>query len=209
MHVEVRLVENEFALTGFRDDRNRIEVSARNSAAEVTGSTQLPATRDLEQASCSTAHDMPSEASQVDLPQIARQGKGGKRGHCAYACHEMVRFVEGLVPMVRSLWTVRTRKLRKQRAVSGDRFVQMCVDLSTLRWSWNDYILIHEIVSEPVGLDVDKDEPRAETSQGRLLWAIVLDYASPRGSRMRLRLSFTQEEMCVAGHAPQPQWLPL
>ena len=26
------------------------------------------------------------------------------------------------------------------------RFVQMSTDLSTLRWSWSDYVLLHEIM---------------------------------------------------------------
>lgn len=76
------------------------------------------------------------------------------------------------VPLARKVWSFcvhpQRRKLRKQRAVSGDRFVQMCVDLSTLRWSWNDYILIHEIISEPrsAGLDAEGDNI-AQTIQAR------------------------------------------
>ena len=42
----------------------------------------------------------------------------------------------------------RERRLKRQASVSGERHLQMCTDLSTLRWSWDDYILIHEILAK-------------------------------------------------------------
>ena len=66
------------------------------------------------------------------------------------------------------------------------RYVQLSMDLSTLRWSWNDYILIHEMACEP---SVD-----ATGEGGAEQRSLTLDYMSPGGSRMRLRLSFASSE---------------
>ena len=45
------------------------------------------------------------------------------------------------------------------------------VDLSTLRWSWDDYILIHEILTPPD--DESHTDPQSGKRYGLLAFAIV------------------------------------
>ena len=49
------------------------------------------------------------------------------------------------------------RTIKSQRRV-GFRFVMMSEDLTALRWSWEDYILIHEIRKRPTAF-VDPRSP--------------------------------------------------
>ena len=58
-------------------------------------------------------------------------------------------------------------RLRKQRSVSGQRHLQMCVDLSTLRWSWDDYILIHEILPNGICVDSSAEDLSGAERHGR------------------------------------------
>ena len=145
---------------------------------------------------------------------------GGQRAFLASCCHQLVVGLETAVLIFKLIyheWAKRLpswmpcarktgRKLRKQRSVSGARHVQMCVDLSTMRWSWQDYILIHEILKRPEECVLD-EERTSRRGGGSMIGrgiarrrkpverkGIELEYRSPNGSRMRLRMIFTDHE---------------
>ena len=66
------------------------------------------------------------------------------------------------------------RYMRCMQVVSGHRFVQISEDLSTLRWSWNDVILMHEISSTPTmrssTATADEEERLIEVLHGPVSW---------------------------------------
>ena len=66
---------------------------------------------------------------------------------------------------------------RTSRSQHLHRFVQMSADLTTLRWSWSDYILLHEIVA------IEADEPGL---------ALRLHHG-PRDALKVLELTFEEE----------------
>ena len=80
----------------------------------------------------------------------------------------------------RTLWAQR-RPLKRQGVVTGDRFMQHSNDLTTLRYSWNDYVLTHEIADRPFG---------QLASGGR--YQVVVKHGLP-GCRWRLIMSFDDE----------------
>ena len=72
---------------------------------------------------------------------------GGWRGWLAKGrgiSHLVGRWLDG---------SLRLRDGLRGGRVRDHRFVQMSTDLTTLRWSWSDYILLHEIVA------IEADEP--------------------------------------------------
>ena len=64
---------------------------------------------------------------------------------CSYACSPLTA-IRTLRRRWSDVWRRRGRPASLGDMTSGRRFVQMSADLSTLRWSWSDYILLHEIV---------------------------------------------------------------
>ena len=256
MHVEVSMVETNYALTPFSQRESHHSLRAREAisarlatrrraggdgdgddveAAEGGGAVATRSKPSAGRHQAGTASQRPDAAAQADKATRARGG--GERALFVGACHHLVLLIERMLSLcLRMRLGSRRgkRKLRTQRAVSGDRFVQMCEDLTTVcatprsttprpsprlthfasrtcpvapslrspcrspdrrsdapmprcaqvRWSWNDYILIHEIVSRP-----------AASAQPEASPTIVLDYASPQGSKMRLRLVFTSSEV--------------
>ena len=72
------------------------------------------------------------------------------------------------------------------KLVSQQRFVQMSTDLSTLRWSWSDYILLHEI---------DRVEGNAQLLTLRVHHGPVVN-----NSRKQLELGFDDEASYASWH---------
>ena len=148
-------------------------------------------------------------------------GQGGQRAFWANLCHELVvcfqsflvisklLFLEILPAHLPCFASTKRKKLRKQRSFSGVRHCVMSQDLSTLRWSWFDYILIHEIKRKPEEFVVKDtthrpdDAASAGSKAGRMgtrrrrpqRHGIELEYISPEGSRMQLCMTFDSIEV--------------
>ena len=148
----------------------------------------------------------------VDISLNAPKG-GGRQGfiHVVHKTISILRIAWKVLKVIGSFFRdqmpckKKERKLKKQASVSGERHLQMCTDLSTLRWSWDDYILIHEILSKPAATDValrhshrERYSSRDMEDEHNVHRVIDLEYLSPEGlsgGHMRLRMSFSDEVM--------------
>ena len=151
MHVDVSIVETGFAMSGYGKSEGPHPVDESTGSVRVDEDGHRPP-----RASVAAGGGHGSVYEDGDRRGVVNtRGEGGERALLANMCYRAVLCLEGLVAFTLVAFTRRARnlrtrkKLRRQRAVSGDRYVQMSMDLSTLRWSWNDYILIHEIIGSP------------------------------------------------------------
>ena len=149
----VRMVKRRAQHRRRNDADDDADVSKRGGggprARLTVAAALLPAARAAAaRTSCRTA-----PATSAAPPATARPAAAPPSGSCSsrlasscsYACSPLTA-IRTLRRRWSDVWRRRGRPASLGDMTSGRRFVQMSADLSTLRWSWSDYILLHEIV---------------------------------------------------------------